>query len=430
MTLQKRAIAKNIKLSYLYTKKFKTDSLSFTLYTPLTARAYLYSLVLVGVMRRGSEAYPSMRELNRELDMLYASTVDVQSGIYGNTLTFTVSAELIAARFAIDGTDVSDGVIRLIADVLLHPLRDGGCFPSDTVEKEKQLVSDALRAERNNPRSYAATRLKELMRRGNGEYPTLEYLLSEVANVTPEALGAYYDSLTASAPMNVFYVGSESADAVSGKIANAFGAYTATESYLPKPPSAEPARPPVDVTEDMPVSQGKLCIGLRSGACFTDGGYHAAIVFNEILGASPASKLFMNVRERLSLCYYCSSAYSTVSGELSISCGVDASNRERAEAEIMRQLGEIADGNISDTEFFAAKRSLEYTYAQLYDSPFSLRAFYTDRELAGIEENVEECKHALLSVTREQVAQTAAKAVADTRFFINGSGGEEVENDD
>lgn len=96
----------------------------------------------------------------------------------------------------------------------------------------------------------------------------------------------------------------------------------------------------------------------------------------------------------------------------------------------MRQLEEIAAGNISDTEFFAAKRSLEYTYAQLYDSPFSLRSFYTDRELAGIEESVEECKGALLSVTREQVARTAARTVADTRFFINGSGGEEAEYDD
>ena len=146
-----------------------------------------------------------------------------------------------------------------------------------------------------------------------------------------------------------------------------------------------------------------------------------AIVLNELYGASPVSKLFLNVREKLGLCYYCSSSYSFFSGNLCVASGIDSKNRERATAEILAQLDEIRRGNVSAAELSAAKRSLEYSYVQIYDSPFSLQAFYAARELSGVNETVEECKQKILDVTAEQVCELAKDTVLDTCFFINGT---------
>lgn len=429
MTLQKRYIADNVRLSRIHTNKFKTETVAFSLTLPLTRRAYLLGLLLSGVMRRGSESFPSMALLNKRLDELYASTVEINSTTCAGTLSLNVSAEMIDGRFALDGTDISGGVIEVIADILLRPLRSGNAFPSDTVASEIAFVKDALLAEKNNTRSYAATRLRELLGRANPERPTLEYLLGEIDSITPEELYDHYLRLLSSAPLNVFYVGAEDTDSIAEKILRAFSQFVG-HSFTPVPVRL-PDKPLefISVTEDMPVSQGKLALGLRTGAGLGNGQHTTAIVLNELLGASPASKLFLNVRERLGLCYYCSSSYSPFSGNLTVSSGIDSRKLEVVTEEIMRQLDEIKKGNISDTEFTAARKSLEYSYVQIYDSPFSLQGFYSGRDTVGCDETVEECKQKILAVTAEEVCQLAGNVVWDTRFFINGTqtqdGGEE-----
>ncbi len=432
MTLHKTTVSESTELSWINTDKFKTGTLTFSLSMPLTERDYLCALVLAGVMRRGTHSYPSMALINRRLDELYASSVDIQSVIHGNILCFNVSAELLDSRFALDGTDILRGVIDTVADILLNPLTVGGAFPEKTVESEKVFVKDALAAEKNNTRLYAATRLKELMCRGGDvRFPKLEYLLSEVDTVTSEELYAYHARLL-TCPMSVFYIGAESSDSICKKINDAFAPLRGTQHVTFKSPKPERACELLTLTEDMPVNQGKLCMGMRTGAVIGSPDNGAAVMLNEIFGASPASKLFLNVRERLGLCYYCSSSYSMLSGNMSVSSGIDVSNRDRATSEILAQLDQIKKGNVSDTEFDAARKSLAYSYVQIYDSPFSLQAFYSVRSLFGITETVEECKERILSVSREDVSSLAAKVKYDTCFFINGtlSGNAEVEEDE
>ena len=427
MTLQKMTDSKSIDFSYINTDKFKTSALTFSFCMPLTERDYLCSLVLAGIMRRGTRSYPSMSLINRRLDELYSSSVDIQSVIHGNVLCFNVSAEMLDSRFALDGTDISSGVIDTIADILMRPLTLNGAFPENTVESEKSFVKDALSAEKNNTKLYAATRLKELMYRdGEIRFPSLKYLLSELDTVTPVELLAYHERLLSS-PFRVFYIGAEDQESIYRKINNIFVPIKNNPRSNFKAPTPSEAKEFLSLSEDMPVTQGKLCMGMRTGSVIGNTDNSSAVMLNEIFGASPASKLFVNVRERLGLCYYCSSAYSMLSGNLSVSSGIDISNRDRTVNEILSQLDEIKKGNISDTEFDAAKKSLAYSYVQIYDSPFSLQAFYFVRDLFGINETVEECKERILSVSRDSVSALATKIKYDTCFFVNGTLADAVE---
>ena len=140
----------------------------------------------------------------------------------------------------------------------------------------------------------------------------------------------------------------------------------------------------------------------------------------------------MNVREKMSLCYYCSSSYSLLSGGLYVSSGIESKNRERLTDAVRSQLDEIRKGNVSESELYAARKSLEYSYIQIYDSPFSLAAFYSGRELAGVEETVEDCKARILSVTPERICKIANATIHDTSFFVNGTliGGREEDGDE
>ncbi len=429
MTLQKLKISDNINLSYISTSKFKSGTLTFSFQLPLCERDYLLGTVLSGVMRRGTEKYPSMSLINRRLDELYASCVDVQCVIHGNVLFFNISADMLDARFAIDGTDISGEVCRVIAQILLSPLMSGGRFPDACVESEKAFAKDALSAEKNNTKLYAATRLKELMKRGAQDgFPTLKYLLENIDAVTSEELTAFYKAKICTSPLHVFYIGSETAERISKKITDAFSHFNGHGKVAFSPIQAETACDFLSLTEDMPVNQGKLALGMRTGQVLGSRHDCTAIVLNEIFGASPASKLFLNVRERLGLCYYCSSSYGLLSGNLTVSSGIDIASRDRATEEILKQFDEIKRGNITDTELYAARKSLEYSYIQIYDSPFSLQSFYTIRDIMGVDETPDECKARLLSVTKEEICTLASSTVYDTCFFINGllGGKEEI----
>lgn len=432
MKLQRIRMAHGGALSYINTDKFKAEALGISLTVPLTRRDYLCNMLLSGVMRRGTASMPSHALVNRRLDGLYAASVEISSNTSAGLLSLNVGADFLSDRYVPDGTDVAGGVIEVIGEILTSPLKQDGLFPQATLKSEIELVRDSLRAERNNTRAYAAMRCRELLKRDSCEYPTLEYLLENIDSVTPEELTGYHKKLLRRASLSVFYVGSKSADLIADALSKALGDSLTATPIVCTPEKTLADRPPVYVSEDMDVSQGKLSMGFVTGTGYGRADRHTAILLNELLGASPASKLFLNVREKEGLCYYCSSSYSAVSGNILVSSGIEPDKKDRVIGEILAQLDAIKRGEISEAEMNAAKGSLAYSYSQIYDSPFSLQAFYAARAAFGVKESPEECRDAIMSVTREDVARLAESVRYDSCFFVNGTagGGEEVSADD
>ncbi len=429
MTLQRTVIGESLVLSSVNTDKFKTATLTISFSMPLDRRDYLLGLVLAGVMRRGSRRFPSIAQINRRLDILYASTVDIQSSIRGDVLCFNIAAELLSQHLSLDKTDISDGVLDVISDILFYPLSTDGVFPTETVESEKTFIRESLAAESNDTGLYAGTRLKELMCRQDAlQFPTLEYMLGAIDSITAEELSAYHERLLAS-PVSAFYVGCEDEASIAAKLEKHFSALCKNPTVSFPLPRAHGVCTMQRVCEDRAVNQGKLCLGFRTGAVIGDESWAAAVMLNEIFGASPASKLFLGVRERLGLCYYCYSSYSMLTGNMTVGSGIDVKNRDTVADAILSALAEIRRSEISDTEFVAAQKSLEYSYIQMYDSPISLSSFYSVRKLFGVSQTIDECRAAMLAVTREQVASLAKKVELDTYFFLNGTlaGGESNE---
>ena len=175
-------------------------------------------------------------------------------------------------------------------------------------------------------------------------------------------------------------------------------------------------------------------MGFRTGICASEKGDapYQALLLNELFGGSAASKLFLTVREKMSLCYYCSSSYSMYTGDLMVSSGIEVKNRSIAEAAIRAQMDEIRHGNVTEAEWQAAKKSLIHSYRQLYDNPLELQAFYSARLLFGISETVDTCCERIAAIRLEDVIALANRTVCDTVFFVEGTrtSNEEVEEAD
>ena len=421
MLLHKEKIFDSIELSMISTNKFKASVISFSMTLPLKRSSTAYGLLISHLLCRGSASYPSIALLNRRLDELYGSYVEIKSHHIGENLSLTVSAETLDNKYIPDGTDVIGELISIIAELILSPAFLQPNFSAQVFEQEKRLIVDSINAEINNPRLYSAKKCLELMQEDIA-LPTSDELKQIVSDISYGELCDYYRELISSAPLRVFCVSAENAENLKRRIEASFESYPCKSPSLPIPLRPLKRNLPKHKKVNMPVSQGKLTLGFSTGVIIhpNDDTYYTMIMLNEILGGSASSKLFLNVREKMGLCYYCSSSYSLYSGIMLISSGFEMKNYEIAKEAILNQIEEIKNGNISDFELESAQRSVTSGYRQLYDSPFELQSFFLNRALFNITDKIDDAEHKLLTVKKDDIIALAKKIRLDASFFIEG----------
>ncbi|MBO4429533.1 MAG: insulinase family protein, partial [Clostridia bacterium] len=147
---------------------------------------------------------------------------------------------------------------------------------------------------------------------------------------------------------------------------------------------------------------------------------HILDVTMKIFGSGTASKLFMNVREKLSLCYYCSAGANSLKGYMVVNSGILFENEKKAVDEIMFQLSEVAGGNITDEELLVAKNELINRYNSIFDSEGSISSYIFGAITDGERDTIDEKKAKVASVTKEQVSEMAKSFKLDTYYFLCG----------
>ena len=432
MTPYKVKIAENIELSAIKTDKFKSELLTFSVTLPLTKKNIAYNMLLTSTLKRGTESYPSLKALNRRLDELYSSSLDIKSSRLGKNLVLTVLTDMLDQRYIPDGTDVLGGVLDIIAEALSYPNMSNGLFPSSIVEQEKKFLIESLDSIVNNTRSYASTRLSEQMFKNDPEFPTVEELKEIVLSITDKSLTDFFANIKGFSPLCVFYVGNSSYESLAKEIVARFAPWTVKENTEIVFPYPEPVCEYTSFTKKMPVSQGKLSIGFKTNVCISenDDRQYAAIVLNEIFGGSASSKLFFNVREKMSLCYYCSSSYDRYTGALTVSSGIENKNKDIALRAILSELDDIKKGKISETELDSAKKSLLNGYRQIEDNPYDMQSYFANRAFFGFTEDLERAKRKICEVAVEDISAIAAEIVCDSVFFVEGTANSEEEEYD
>ena len=146
----------------------------------------------------------------------------------------------------------------------------------------------------------------------------------------------------------------------------------------------------------------------------------ALLLGNTLFGGSSNSRLFLNVREKLSLCYYASSNYHRQKGLITVSSGIEFENYQKALDEITAQLEAVRKGRLEDWELEAARSTLLNAYASMGDSQGKLENFYLGQTATGRNETPEELADQVRSVTQERICQAMSTVKLDTVYFLQG----------
>ena len=321
-----------------------------------------------------------------------------------------------------------------MGELLLSPATRGGLLLPQYVDSERDKMLDTIRSRINEKRGYSLFRCIEEMcccedfavGRLGGEM--------ECQAIHYQKLTKHYRALLQTCPLEIFYCGRAGEDEVASATRDALSALPrggidydlGTDVRMNALEEA-----PRYVEEELPVSQGKLVIGFRLGECMEDPDIAALHVFNSVYGSGTSSKLFMNVRERLSLCYYASSIIDIHKGIMLVASGIEFEKFGAARDEILAQLEAMKRGEITEAELNAAKAGVASDLRSLMDSQGELEGFYLAQALDGADYGPMELAELAESVTKEDVVAIANSVECDLIYFLKGGGdaGEDEEED-
>ncbi len=413
----RREIMQDVFLTYLPAQHFKTSRLTLNLVTGLDRASASANALLPAVLRRGTVRCPDMESLSAALDTLYGANIDYTVRKKGERQCVGFAAGFIDDGFTPHGEKLLEPVAQQLGELLLEPVTRDGCFLSEYVESEKANLIDAIRALKNDKRDWADIRLMQEMCAGE-PYSVLRLGDEETAGaITADALYRHGQELMASSRVEMIYCGGAEERRVEDAVLSAL-AKLPRGSQTPLPPVRRAAAPetPRCIIETMDVTQGKLAMGYR---CTSDD-YPAMVLANLIFGGTSNSKLFLNVREKYSLCYYASSSYARSKGILTVSSGVEVTDFERAEEEIERQLHAVQQGDWEDWEQEGALQAIRTSLLSLTDSQGALENFYLGQIASGATETPEELASSLQQVTKERIVAAARTVTPDTVYFLRG----------
>ena len=426
MEQQCKQLADGVELLVNRTDKFKTGLLSATLTVPLRREDATAGALIPEVLYRGSRSCPDMERLSAATDALYGASLGTGVRQRGESQCISFLCSVIDDRYALDGSAVLEPAAGLMGEVLLDPAAENGVFRRDYVKGEGANLADRIRARVNDKRSWSIFRLVQEMCAGEAYAVDKLGDAEEALSVSPEGLWADYQALLGRAKVTFYYGGSAQPERVEETVRRAFaplirGRNAPVECAVPR----EPSGPVRTVTDEMDVTQGKLAMGFRTGGVTMDSpDYPALLVCNALYGGSANSRLFLNVREKLSLCYYASSLIDKLKGLLVVSSGVEFGDFDRAQEAILAQLDELRAGRFTDEERNAAIRTVVNGLRGRLDSQGQMEDDCVTKLICGVRpDDGAELIRSVERVTAEDIAQAAQRIRLDTVYRLTGKEG-------
>lgn len=364
----RREIAKNVFLTEIE-GSYKKSRLSIYMASPLKRSNLTATAILPFILERGTAALPDMTLLKRRQNALYGA--NLFTGYYSNAFSRIIEGGVEGVDGAlIKGVeDISAQRVKLLLDVLYDPYIKDGAFPDELVDIEREKLREVIRSVINDKRDYCSKLLTEAFFEGDERAFPVDGFEKDLDSITGASLYGDYKNIMSNSKLEIIYVGSKFAGLAEVILSEVSSRAAASVKEI----TAIPKRDEKAVVEVLEVEQDKLAMAFTTGRVFDKNELVVLRVASALLGAAPTSRLFMNVREKQSLCYSILSQPSyKAGGGLIIECGIDHANAARAKAASIAELENLAQSGPTDKELKEIKLLFGNILSGVYDSSSAL----------------------------------------------------------
>ena len=411
-------IVRGVRANLIKTDKFKTNMVGVFFSTPMTLENASINALIPAVLRRGTNNYPTMKDISKKLEELYGAKFDCGISKKGENQVIRFYGEIVNRKFVGENKDIFSEFVDVIKDVIFNPVLENGMFREEYVKQEKEQVKDIIESRKNDKVQYALERCYEIMFEGE-PYGVSEFGTTESVEKTSnkELIEAYYNMLK-NYQVDIVLAGDITQDEFKNIVAK-FN-FEPREELKIKPAEIVHVDKVKNTTEEFDINQGKLSLGFRVNIDVNTDDYYKMLVYNGILGGGVQSKLFQNVREKNSLAYYSFSRFEKIKTVMGISSGIEIKNYQKALDTILEQIEDMKKGNISEYEYNTTIKTLENSLNSMRDEQAQMLDFNYTQILTGNNRTLEDIIEAIHKVTIEDVVKIADKIELDTIYFMTG----------
>lgn len=417
MNLNSIQIQSGVNLHYIKTNKFKTTTFGVYIHRPLSRDEVTKNALLAKVLQRGCPLYPTSRELSAAMDNLFGAVFETNVRKKGDSQILSVNFSFANEKYLKTDEPILQNILKIAESLIMHQT----AFNEDYVKQEKENLKNDILAEINDKRSYAIKRcISEMCKDEPFGMNRLGYT-EDIAAITAEDLYTHYKQAILKSPVDIFVCGDVDIFWVQQRVKSMFKEIEIPDSTYPKNTVVKEVQEVKHITDTEQIVQGKLSLGFRTKIEAADPRYPALMLYNAILGSGVFSKLFNNVREKLSLAYYASSSVDYLKGIMTINSGIEVANFQKAYDEILVQMNEMKNGNITPEEYAAAKLGTVNSLKSLTDNAFQIEDYYLTKLITGHIIEIDELTKLIEHVTVEQIVEVAQNIQLDTVYFLKGS---------
>lgn len=422
MNYLQEKLKEGITLHIIKTEKFKTNLLAVYLTMPLNKETVTLNALIPAVLKRGSATMQTSDEISKKLEEMYGASFDCGIDKIGDNQILKFYIESINNDYLPINEDLLKQSIEKLLEIIFNPLLENAIFKEEYVQSEKQNLKQIIEGKIDNKAQYAFTKCIEEMYKDK-PYGLYKYgYVENLEQIDAKNLYNQYNNLINNCKVDIFISGNieENVSNIVKENENIRNLKERKAQFITNGEKSNISDEIKTIEEKMDISQGKLVIGLDIEEDTKESKY-IATVYNAILGGTPTSKLFQNVREKSSLAYTASSSYLKHKNNIFIRCGIEIENYEKAVEIIKQQLEEIKNGNFTDDEINSAKTNIIATIKSIPDEQDTEITYYFGQELSEIKMNFEEYENNVNLVTKQNIIDFANKIKINTIYFLRGN---------
>ena len=410
-------LGEGLSLGLVKSTKFKSNLISIYFQRQLDRQEVTRISLLTNLLQVSSKKYPSMKAISQKLDDLYGLSMNLGISKHGEKLITSLKLLSISDRYL--DQPIFEEVIDFASELLLNPLVVDGQLNPEMLDLEKKNLEEEIASKINDKRTYASLRCIEHM--CQDELYSIDHIgyIEDLDSIDARDIYNTYRDLISTSRIFIMVEGDFDEDKVRDLCIEKFKFARSNIQNLPREDYAIIPTSVRYFEEDMGSNQAKLVIGLRTGVDYMDyERYYSLMLANSILGGGPHSKLFNNVREKESICYYASSNLEKTKGLMFISSGIDAENYDRAIELIRRELEDTISGNISNLELENARKSIINSLKAMGDSIVSDVDFTYNQYISGSGLSVEDVIGYVEKIDVDMIIESMKDVKEDTIFFL------------
>ena len=404
-------------------EKFKSIYFSINFTMPVNKRQISENALLSAVLGKSNKKFKTQKEIQMYLYSLYGANFDIGIEKFGDLYNIEFRGECINKKYLPNNTDVVNEVLEFLYDAIYNPNVLNGAFDEEVVEREKDFILNKIREVKDDKLRYGIRKMEELMCK---DEPFSTYVYGDeedIYKITSSDLYKRYNEVISNSCITFIISGNLLGyEDIEEKVNNIFNNKLVSKlNYKELIYNQKLNHNQEVVEESQQTTQSVLSYGLRINNPNSNDFYKLS-VYNALLGGTPSSKLFQNFREKESLAYTVRSRYYRFKDIIIIYAGIQKENYEKAKLVLENEINKIKNGEISDEEFEASKKSIISDLKEWNDSKIALSKMFISNlfSLKNDSLTLEQMVDKFEKVTKQDIIDIASKITIEKIYFLGG----------